>query len=152
MTVQGWLLIIAFFGVLLALTKPVGQWLFALYEGRHTPLHRVIGPVENGFYKLAGINPNEEQSWRRYAVHMLVFNAALALFTYALLRMQAFLPFNPLGLAAVPEHLDRFLRSDGSDGERLLDAFERGDVDRGGERLRHAGRDEEQRIDDRDRQ
>ena len=105
MTVQGWILIIAFFGVLLALTKPVGQWLFALYEGRRTPLHTVLGPVENGFYKLAGINPNEEQTWRRYAVHMIVFNAVLALFTYALLRMQAFLPFNPAGLAAVPEHL-----------------------------------------------
>ena len=105
MTVQGWILIIAFFGVLLALTKPVGQWLFALYEGRRTPLHTVLGPVENGFYKLAGINPNEEQTWRRYAVHMIVFNAVLALFTYALLRMQAFLPFNPAGLAALPEHL-----------------------------------------------
>jgi K+-transporting ATPase ATPase A chain len=105
MTVQGWILIIAFFGVLLALTKPVGQWLFALYEGRRTPLHTVLGPVESGFYKLAGINPNEEQTWRRYAVHMIVFNAVLALLTYALLRMQAFLPFNPAGLAALPEHL-----------------------------------------------
>jgi K+-transporting ATPase ATPase A chain len=105
MTVQGWLLIIAFFGVLLALTKPVGVWLFALYEGRRTPLHVALGPIENGFYKLAGIDPNEEQSWRRYAVHMLVFNAVLALFTYALLRLQAFLPLNQLGYAALPEHL-----------------------------------------------
>jgi K+-transporting ATPase ATPase A chain len=105
MTVQGWILIIAFFGVLLALTKPVGQWLFALYEGRRTPLHTVLGPVEKGFYKLAGVNPNEEQSWKRYAIHMLMFNAALTLFTYAVLRMQAFLPLNPGGLAAVPEHL-----------------------------------------------
>jgi K+-transporting ATPase A subunit len=48
MTFEGWLLIAAFVGILLALTKPVGMWLFALYEGRNTPLHRVLGPVERG--------------------------------------------------------------------------------------------------------
>ena len=45
MTFQGWLLIAAFVGILLALTKPMGLWLFALYEGRRTPLHAVFGPV-----------------------------------------------------------------------------------------------------------
>ncbi|VVT14736.1 potassium translocating ATPase, subunit A [Sphingomonas sp. EC-HK361] len=105
MTIQGWFLIIAFIGILLALTKPVGAWLFALYEGRRTPLHAVLGPVERGFYKLAGIDPNAEQGWRRYAVHMLLFNAALMLFTYAVLRLQGVLPGNPQGLAGVGEHL-----------------------------------------------
>ncbi|VWX53498.1 potassium-transporting ATPase subunit KdpA [Novosphingobium sp. 9U] len=105
MTLQGWLLIALFIGVLLALTKPVGLWLFALYEGRRTPLHAVLGPVERGFYRLSGIDPQEDQSWRRYAVHMLVFNAALLLLTYALLRAQALLPLNPQGLGAVSEHL-----------------------------------------------
>jgi len=99
MTLQGWTLIVTFVVVLLLLTKPMGQWLFALYEGRRTPLHRVLGPVENGFYKLAGIDPNKEQGWRAYAVHMLLFQLALALFTYAILRLQAFLPLNPRGLA-----------------------------------------------------
>ncbi|WP_411341060.1 potassium-transporting ATPase subunit KdpA [Sphingopyxis sp. J-6] len=97
MTFQGWLLIAAFAGILLLLAKPMGQWLFALYEGRRTPLHRVLGPVETGFYRLSGIDPTEEQGWRRYAVHMLIFNAALALFTYAILRLQGVLPLNPLG-------------------------------------------------------
>ncbi|MEO6216807.1 MAG: potassium-transporting ATPase subunit KdpA [Sphingomonas sp.] len=105
MTLQGWLLIAAFIGVLLALTRPMGAWLFALYEGRRTPLHVVLGPVERGFYKLAGIDPNAEQSWRRYAVHMLVFNFVLLIFTYAILRLQAHLPLNPLNLPAVPQHL-----------------------------------------------
>ncbi|MGO7251918.1 potassium-transporting ATPase subunit KdpA, partial [Rhizobium brockwellii] len=74
MTLQGWALILGFVGLLLALTKPVGAWLFALYEGRRTPLHVVLGPVERGFYKLAGIDPNAQQGWRRYALHMLIFN------------------------------------------------------------------------------
>lgn len=105
MTLQGWLLIAAFTGVLLALAKPMGLWLFALYEGRRTPLHRALGPVERGFYKLSGIDPDEDQSWRRYAVHMLVFNGTLLLLTYVLLRAQALLPLNPQGLGPVSEHL-----------------------------------------------
>jgi len=101
MTIQGWLLILAFVGILLAITKPLGSWLFALYEGRRTPLHALVGPVERGFYRLAGIDPAEEQGWRRYAVHMLLFNAALALFTYAILRLQAHLPLNAPGFAGI---------------------------------------------------
>ena len=97
MTLQGWILILVFVGILLALTKPVGAWLFALYEGRRTPLHFLLGPVERGFYNLAGIDPNEEQSWRRYAVHMLLFNFVLMVFTYTVLRLQGVLPLNGLG-------------------------------------------------------
>ena len=101
MTVQGWILILLFVGILLAITKPMGLWLFALYEGRRTPLHLVLGPVESGFYRLSGIDPNAEQGWRRYAVHMLIFNVVLTLFTYAILRLQAFLPLNAPGLASI---------------------------------------------------
>jgi K+-transporting ATPase ATPase A chain len=99
MTIQGWILILVFFAILIAITKPMGLWLFALYEGRRTPLHAVLGPVERGFYRLSGIDPAEEMSWRRYAVHMLIFNFVLALFTYAMLRLQAFLPLNAPGMA-----------------------------------------------------
>ncbi|QNA82628.1 potassium-transporting ATPase subunit KdpA [Sphingomonas sp. So64.6b] len=101
MTLQGWGLIALFIIILWALAKPMGLWLFALYEGRRTVLHRVLGPVETGFYKLAGIDPNAEQGWRRYAVHMLAFNLALLLLTYFVLRFQDLLPMNPHGLAGI---------------------------------------------------
>jgi len=101
MTIQGWFLIFGFVAILLALTKPVGAWLFALYEGRRTPLHLVLGPVEAGFYRLARIDPGQEQGWRRYAVHMIVFNVVLMGFTYAVLRLQGVLPGNPQGLAGL---------------------------------------------------
>ncbi|HCB77005.1 MAG TPA: potassium-transporting ATPase subunit KdpA [Sphingomonas bacterium] len=105
MTFAGWALILGFVAILLALTKPVGAWLFALYEGRRTPLHLVLGPVERGFYKAAGIDPGAEQSWRRYALHMLLFNFVLMAFTYAVLRLQGVLPGNPQGLAGLSPHL-----------------------------------------------
>ncbi|MDQ1159255.1 K+-transporting ATPase ATPase A chain [Sphingomonas sp. SORGH_AS 950] len=105
MTLQGWALILGFVAILLALTKPVGAWLFALYEGRRTPLHVVLGPVERGFYALSGIDPEAQQGWRRYALHMLIFNVALMVFTYAVLRLQFYLPGNPQGLAGLTPHL-----------------------------------------------
>ncbi|SFO28875.1 potassium-transporting ATPase subunit KdpA [Sphingomonas sp. OK281] len=105
MTFEGWILILGFVGILLALTKPVGLWLFALYEGRRTPIHAILGPVETGFYKLSGIDPKQEQGWRRYALHMIVFNAVLMALTYAVLRLQGVLPGNPQGLAGLSPHL-----------------------------------------------
>ena len=69
MTVQGWGLILLFTLILIALIKPMGMWLFAVYEGRRTPFHVVLGSVERGFYRLAGIDPNAEQNWRRYAAY-----------------------------------------------------------------------------------
>lgn len=101
MTVQGWGLILVFVALVVALAKPMGLWLHALYEGRRTPLHIVLGPVERGFYSLAGVDPNAEQGWRRYALHMLVFNLALLLLTYAVLRLQGALPMNPRELAGI---------------------------------------------------
>lgn len=101
MTMSGWALILLFVAFTAALAKPMGMWLFALYEGRATPLHRLLGPVERGFYRLAGIDPAEEQGWRRYALHMLLFNLALLLFTYAVLRLQGVLPGNPQGFGAI---------------------------------------------------
>ncbi|MFS0736206.1 potassium-transporting ATPase subunit KdpA [Sphingomonas sp. 1P06PA] len=105
MTIQGWTLILGFVAILLLLTKPVGLWLFALYEGRRTPLHAVLGPVERGFYVAAGIDPAQEQGWRRYALHMLLFNIVLIGFTYAVLRLQGVLPGNPQGLPGLSPHL-----------------------------------------------
>jgi len=101
MNVQGWGLIALFIVILVALAKPMGMWLFALYEGRRTPLHYVFGPLEKAFYKLGGIDPETEQSWRRYAVHMLAFNLALLLLTYFVLRFQNLLPMNPRGFAGI---------------------------------------------------
>ena len=100
MTMQGWILIALFTAVTVALARPIGLWLFALYQGRKTPLHVVLGPVERGFYRLAGIDPDREQGWRTYALHLLAFNLAIALFTYAVIRLQGVLPLNPRGLPA----------------------------------------------------
>ena len=105
MTFQGWLLILIFTALVVAITKPVGLGLYAIMEGQRTWLHRFLGPMERGFYAASGINPNTEQSWRRYGVHMLLFNIAGLVLTYVILRLQDVLPLNPLNLPALPPHL-----------------------------------------------
>ena len=105
MTFQGWLLIALFTACIIAITKPMGAWLFALYEGRRTPFHVVLGPVERGFYALGGIDPDEDMTWRRYAVHVLIFSLAGVLLTYAFQRLQNVLPLNPQAFPAVDPHL-----------------------------------------------
>ncbi|HZV08801.1 MAG TPA: potassium-transporting ATPase subunit KdpA, partial [Novosphingobium sp.] len=105
MTLSGWALILVFTALTLALAKPVGMWLFALYEGRTTPLHRVLSPLERGFYRMAGINPARDQGWREYALHMLLFQLAGVVATFVLLRAQGWLPMNPRDLPGLSADL-----------------------------------------------
>lgn len=97
-TLAGWVLIFGFTALVALLAKPFGQWLHTIYEGRRTLLHPVLGPLESGFYRLSGVDPQREQGWRAYALHMLAFQVVTALFTDAVLRLQGLLPLNPRGL------------------------------------------------------
>jgi potassium-transporting ATPase potassium-binding subunit len=99
MTVNGWLQIAVFALAVLLVTKPLGLYLVAVYEGRV----RWLGAVERLFYRAAGIQPDQDQHWTRYAASMLIFSAASMLLTYLALRAQHLLPLNPQQLPAVPD-------------------------------------------------
>jgi K+-transporting ATPase ATPase A chain len=99
MTANGWLQIGFFCLALLAVTKPMGMYVQRVYEGKV----RWLAPVERVIYRAAGIDPDEDQHWTRYAAALLLFSAVSMLVTYAVLRLQAVLPLNPQHLAAVPD-------------------------------------------------
>jgi K+-transporting ATPase ATPase A chain len=99
MTASGWLQIALLSLAVLAVTKPLGRYLVAVYEGRV----RWLGPLERGLYRLAGVDPEEDQHWTRYAGAMLLFSAASMVLTYVALRLQHVLPLNPQALPAVPD-------------------------------------------------
>jgi K+-transporting ATPase ATPase A chain len=65
----------------------------------------VLVPVERGFYRLSGVDEKSEQGWLTYAVAMLLFSLVGFLSLYAMMRLQALLPFNPAGQSAVEEGL-----------------------------------------------
>jgi K+-transporting ATPase ATPase A chain len=93
--------IILYFGVLWLLAKPLGVYMARVYEGLPSGLDRVLGPVERLFYRMCGIKPDEEMSWKKYAGAVLLFSAAGLLFTYLLQRIQGLLPLNPQKFPAV---------------------------------------------------
>src|SRR5258706_4354545 len=105
MTVQGWMLILLYCAIIVALVKPVGGYLTRVFNGERTFLSPVLRPVERGLYAIAGVDASREQGWLTYAVSMLVFHIGGFLILYGLLRLQGLLPFNPQDMAAVPEDL-----------------------------------------------
>ena len=105
MTVNGWIQIALFGALVIAITPPAGAYLTAIAEGRRTFLSPVLGPLERGLYRIAGVDPAREQSWVGYAISMLASKAVGFLLLYALLRVQDLLPLNPAGETAVAPDL-----------------------------------------------
>jgi len=101
MNLYSWFQLIFYIVVLLALAKPLGSFMAKVYQGEHTFLDRVLGPVERFIYRLSGVKPNEDMNWKTYAIAVMLFNVLGLLAVYALQRLQAFLPLNPQGLGAV---------------------------------------------------
>ena len=101
MTANGWLQFALYSLVLLATIRPVGAYMARVFEGERTWLDPVLKPIERLIYKLSGVNAAEEMNWREYAFAMLGLSAVTLLVTYAIERLQAHLPWNPQGLAAV---------------------------------------------------
>jgi K+-transporting ATPase ATPase A chain len=93
--------IILYFVVLLLLAKPLGIYMSRVYEGQPSGLERVLGPVERLFYRLCGVKPDEEMSWKKYAGAVLTFSAAGLLLVYFLQRLQGWLLLNPQKFPAV---------------------------------------------------
>ena len=83
MTLIGWLQIVLFSLVILALTKPLGIYMYEVFEGERRPLEPVFGPLERGIYAASGVDPRREQTWLGYTFALLVFSAFGLLVSYA---------------------------------------------------------------------
>jgi potassium-transporting ATPase potassium-binding subunit len=110
MNTSGWIQLILYVGILLAITKPLGLYLCKVLDADgKTFLDPVFKPLERLTYKLIGVDAKKEHDWKRYTIAMLLFSLVGMLFTYAILRLQAVLPFqslfNPQKLPALSEHL-----------------------------------------------
>jgi K+-transporting ATPase ATPase A chain len=100
MTANGWIQILFFFGTILAVTVPLGGFMWRVLEGRDHVLKRPLGWLERLVYRLGGVD-GSEQTWQAYAGAMLAFSAFTMLVTYAIQRVQPWLPFNPQAFGAV---------------------------------------------------
>jgi K+-transporting ATPase ATPase A chain len=105
MTASGWIQIGLFALAILAITKPLGLYMYRVFEGERQPLPRLFGPLERFLYRLCGVDPLKEQGWKGYTAAMLLFSLFGLLATYAIERLQHVLPFNPQKLGPVPADL-----------------------------------------------
>ncbi|MBI3475122.1 MAG: potassium-transporting ATPase subunit KdpA [Acidobacteria bacterium] len=105
MTVNGWLQIFVFLGLILAATKPMGWYMARVFEREKTFLDPVLRPVERLLYRITLVDENYEMRWTEYAVSMLLFSGVSMLALYLIQRAQALLPWNPQKLAGVGSDL-----------------------------------------------
>jgi K+-transporting ATPase ATPase A chain len=109
MTVIGWIQILLYCAIIVAIVPYLGGYMTRVFNGERTFLTPVLRPVETMLYGAAGVDPRREQNWVMYVVGMLFFHVGGFLILYVLMRAQAMLPlqnlFNPAQQSAVAEDL-----------------------------------------------
>src|ERR1700704_4497361 len=101
MTINGWLQILFFFALILAVTKPLGIFMTHVFNREKTFLDIILRPVERLIYKLTAVDETHEMRWTEYAAAMLLFSVVSMAVLYLLQRLQGHLPFNPQHLPGV---------------------------------------------------
>ncbi len=105
MTWVGWIQIVLFCAVVVALVKPLGWYMTRVFGGEATLLTPLLHPVEIALYRIGGVDEKREQHWLTYTVAMLLLHVGGFVIIYALMRAQAVLPFNPAEQSAVAPDL-----------------------------------------------
>ena len=105
MTVIGWIQILLYCAIIVAITPVLGAYMTRVFTGERTFLSPILRPIEIAIYKIAGIDERQEQHAVTYTVGMLLFHVGGLFIIYALMRLQALLPFNPAEQSAVSEDL-----------------------------------------------
>jgi K+-transporting ATPase ATPase A chain len=105
MTINGWIQIALLFIAVVAVTKPLGLYMFKVFSGERTWLSPVLAPVERVTYRICGVDETQEQGWLSYAIALLVFSLAGLMLTYVIERTQGSLFFNPEHFTAVKPNL-----------------------------------------------
>ncbi|MBM3107011.1 potassium-transporting ATPase subunit KdpA [Pseudomonas sp. V1] len=88
-------LLLAFFALVLVPAPWLGRFYYKVMEGQRTWLSPVLGPLERGCYRLAGVDTQVEQSWKQYTLALLAFNLAGFGVVFSVLLFQGYLPLNP---------------------------------------------------------
>jgi potassium-transporting ATPase potassium-binding subunit len=109
MTTIGWIQILLYCAIIVALTPVLGAYMTRVFNGERTFLTPVLRPVESAIYWAGGVDDKREQHWLTYTVAMLLFHLGGFFIIYFILRLQDMLPFqaqlNPAGQSAVAADL-----------------------------------------------
>ncbi|HEY3256684.1 MAG TPA: potassium-transporting ATPase subunit KdpA, partial [Polyangiaceae bacterium] len=101
MSARYYILVIVFFALVAAVAWPLGRFIARVFAGTNTLTRKAGWPIERALYRLAGVDPSREHTWKGYALAVLGFSLFTQLITYAMLRLQDVLPLNPSKMGAV---------------------------------------------------
>ena len=87
-----------FFAVVIAVARPFGEYMYAVFSGKRSLLTPVLAPVEDFIYRISGVRKDEEQTWVDYSVSLMAFNIMGLLLLFGLIMLQKWLPLNPAKL------------------------------------------------------
>lgn len=90
-----------FIAVLVGLSIPLGIYIYKVMTGQKVFTSRVLVPLENGIYRLMGVERDENMGAKRYALSVLAFSAVSFIFLFLILMLQGYLPFNPEGMSGM---------------------------------------------------
>ena len=105
MTLVGWVQILLYCAIIVAITPLLGAYMTAVFNGERSLLSPIMQPVEHAIYRIAGVDERREQHAVTYTIAMLLFHVGGLLILYVLMRLQAALPFNPAEQSAVAPDL-----------------------------------------------
>jgi K+-transporting ATPase ATPase A chain len=106
MNAHHWTELALFIAALVVITKPLGLYINRVLDANgRTFLDPVLKPLEKLTYAVLRVDPAKEQGWKGYAFALLIFSGVTCLFTYAILRVQYYLPLNPEKFAGLAPHL-----------------------------------------------
>jgi K+-transporting ATPase ATPase A chain len=105
MSVIGWIQIILYCAIIVAIVPVLGGYMTRVFNGERTFLSPVLRPLERALYAIGGVDERHEQHWLMYTVGMLLFHVGGFAILYALMRFQDRLPFNPADQSAVAPDL-----------------------------------------------
>ena len=104
MTLQDILQIVLLFGVLIAVTPPVGNYMYKVFTGNRHFMLPLMGWLEKRIYKFIKISPLDGQDWKQYALSLIFFSLAGFIFLFVIQIFQSYLPLNPENLPDVSWH------------------------------------------------
>ena len=87
--------------LVLGAALPLGAYMARIFQGRI----KVLRLVEQGIYRVCGIDTLREMGWQAYAIALLLLSVIHFLLLYAILRLQFYLPFNPQHTVGMPPML-----------------------------------------------
>ncbi len=105
MTLIGWVQIVVVIAVAGLLVKPLGTYIYRVFEGEHTRLDWLLGPLERGLFRFLRIDTKQEHTWGAYVIRLLAIDFSFILFVFIILRLQGHLPLNPMHAAGMKPDL-----------------------------------------------